>query len=208
MNGVLEALRPRLFYQPLLLALVAVAAGAALTLSNDLTREPIAAAEARDKRQMLAQVLPAELADNDLLADTLVIADGPRKRPLTVHLARRDGRVTAAVFELAGRGYAGDIVLLIAVDRDGVLQGVRVLRHQETPGLGDKIEVAKHPWIESFRGKSLAIPERAGWAVKKDGGVFDAFAGATITPRAVVGTVHTGLQFFAAHRDEILGEKP
>ncbi|CAM5584828.1 Ion-translocating oxidoreductase complex subunit G OS=Stutzerimonas stutzeri OX=316 GN=rnfG PE=3 SV=1 [Stutzerimonas stutzeri] len=87
---------------------------------------------------------------------------------------------------------------------DGRLAGVRVLSHRETPGLGDKIELAKSDWIHAFAGKSLSDPDEAGWAVKKDRGDFDQFAGATITPRAVVGAVHRALQYFDAHKSELL----
>jgi electron transport complex protein RnfG len=84
---------------------------------------------------------------------------------------------------------------------------VRVLKHSETPGLGDKIEVKKDPWVKSFDGKSLADPTPDKWAVKKDGGIFDQFAGATITPRAVVKAVKGGMDFYAEHRKEILGDQ-
>jgi Na+-translocating ferredoxin:NAD+ oxidoreductase subunit G len=82
---------------------------------------------------------------------------------------------------------------------------VRVLKHAETPGLGDKIEVKKDNWIKSFDGKSLGDPAPEKWGVKKDSGIFDQFAGATITPRAVVKAVKGGLEFFAAHKSEITG---
>lgn len=204
MSGRLEALRPSIAYQPLLLTAVVVLAGTALFMAQRVTREPIAKAEADDKRQLLAQVIPAGLADNDLLADVLSV-EGPRGKPVRVHLARREGKVVAGAFETVGRGYGGDIVLLMAVDGQGKVLGVRVLRHQETPGLGDKIEIGKSPWIESFKGRSVAS---SGWAVKKDGGEFDAFAGATITPRAVVKAVYEGMQFFESRRADILGAKP
>ena len=180
----LEQVREKLPYQPVLLGLVALVAGAALTFSHDATKDRIAAAEIRDMQMTLSQVLPAGLADNDLLADVIEL-DGPggmRK----VHLAKRGGAVVGAVFGVAERGYSGEIGLLMAVDRDGVVLGVRVLKHTETPGLGDKIEVARHPWIKGFDGKSLGNPPAGKWAVKKDGGIYDAFAGATVTPRAVV----------------------
>ena len=125
---------------------------------------------------------------------------------LTVHRARKGGALRAVLYEMSGNGYGGRIVLLMAVDVDGRVVGVRVTKHTETPGLGDKIEVARNDWIRSFDGKSLQQPEPARWAVKKDGGVFDQFAGATITPRAVVGTVRKGLEFFAAHRAELIGD--
>ena len=93
----------------------------------------------------------------------------------------------------------------MGIAADGKLLGVRVLAHKETPGLGDKIEVKKDPWVKSFDGKSLADPTSDKWAVKKDGGIFDQFAGATITPRAVVKAVKGGLDFYTEHRKKILG---
>ena len=93
--------------------------------------------------------------------------------------------------------------MLIGIQIDGRLAGVRVLNHRETPGLGDKIELAKSPWIQSFVGRSLQAPDEAGWAVKKDRGEFDQFAGATITPRAVVKAVHKALQYFDAHKQQL-----
>ncbi|MBI2306913.1 MAG: RnfABCDGE type electron transport complex subunit G [Rhodocyclales bacterium] len=200
----LEQLRGRLGYQPLLLGAMALCASAALAWAADATRAAIAAAEARDLRASLAEVLPGGFADNDFLRDTI---DLPRAgRTVTVYRARRNGRVEGAVFKVAERGYAADIQLLIGVDRDGRTLGVRVLKHAETPGLGDKIEVAKSAWIRAFDGRSLGDPPPGKWAVRKDGGDFDQFAGATITPRAVVRSVRGGLEFFAAHRAEILGE--
>jgi Na+-translocating ferredoxin:NAD+ oxidoreductase subunit G len=204
--------RNRLAYQPLSLGLVALAASAALVIANQLTQPWIAAAEQRDLQTMLTDVLPAGHADNDLAADTLLLT-GPDGKPLTLYRARKQGQVVGALFQTSSRGYAADIVVLIAVDTQGSLLGVRVIRHQETPGLGDKIEATKSDWIRSFDGHSLGTPAKEKWAVKKDGGVFDQFAGATITPRAVVKAVHSGLQFYSAHRTEILtaertGEKP
>jgi electron transport complex protein RnfG len=196
--------RERLAYQPLSLGAVALATSAALVIADDLTRPLIAAAEQRDLQASLSQVLPAGHAANDMLGDTLSLpgADGA---PVTVYRSRRaDGRVNAAVFRVAGRGYAGEIGVLLGVDVDGAVLGARVVRHQETPGLGDKIEAAKSKWIDGFKARSLAAPAPERWAVKKDGGDFDQFAGATITPRAVVKAVKGGLEFYAANRERIL----
>ena len=192
--------RDRLSYQGISLGMVALVTSAALVIANGLTREPIAQAEARDLQASLSQVLPDGFADNDMLKDTLEI------NQVTVYRARKAGAVTGAVFRMANRGYAGDIVVLMGVDAKGVLTGARVLKHQETPGLGDKIETAKTDWINGFAGESLENPPPEKWAVKKDGGIFDQFAGATITPRAVVKSVKQGLDFFAAHRKEIVGD--
>lgn len=199
----LAEIREKLGYQPVLLGVIALVASAVLASADHSTRAPIAAAEARDLQNSLAQVLPAQFMDNDLLNDVLALQrdDGSTVK---IYRARKAGQVVGAVFQVAERGYAAEIQLLMAVDRDGKVLGVRVLKHSETPGLGDKIEIAKGQWIDSFRDKSLSNPEPARWGVKKDGGVFDQFAGATITPRAVVKAVKGGLDFFTAHRQAIV----
>lgn len=198
----LEQLKENTLYQPLLLGVVALLASASLAWAASATREAISAAEAKDLRDSLAQVLPDNFADNDLLADSAQVeVEGGKS--LTVYRARQGESTKGAVFKVSGKGYGGEIAILMAVDRDGKTLGVRVLKHTETPGLGDKIEASKADWIKSFDGKSL---ETARWAVKKDGGDFDQFAGATITPRAVVNAVKGGLETFASHKLAILGE--
>lgn len=202
----IETLHGRLGYQTALLGGVALISSVLLGLAAMLTGPHIEAAMAEDLKKSLVQVLPGT-HDNDLLADTVSVlgADG---RPVTVYRARREGRVEAVVFQVVGQGYGGAIVCLMGVDREGVIQGVRVLRHAETPGLGDKIEATKADWIHAFFGRSLTNPAPAGWAVKKDGGQFDQFAGATITPRAVVRAVKGGLELFARERARMLDELP
>ena len=195
--------RSRLSYQPLSLGIVALLTSASLVLANQMTQPRILAAEERDLQTTLNDVLPAGYADNELLKDTVQIA-GKDGKLLTIYRARKSGMINGAVFQTSARGYAGEIVVLIGVDAQGTMLGARVIRHQETPGLGDKIEAAKSRWIRDFEGKSLDSPAAEKWAVKKDGGVFDQFAGATITPRAVVKAVKQGMEFFAAHRTEIL----
>jgi electron transport complex protein RnfG len=128
-----------------------------------------------------------------------------KDKPLTIYRARLGSALKGVVFQVSERGYSGEILVLMAVDVDGKMLGARVLKHTETPGLGDKIEIAKDKWILSFNGKSLGEPPADKWGVKKDGGVFDQFAGATITPRAVVKAVKGGMLFFSEHKAEILG---
>lgn len=203
--STLALFRDKLAYQGISLGVVAMLASSALVFGNRLTHEAIAKAEARDLANSLAQVLPEGSSDGDagdLLSDTKKVGAG--ETAVTVHRARKAGAVTGAVFRMTERGYAGDIVVLMGVDADGRLLGVRVVKHAETPGLGDKIEAAKAKWIFGFDGKSLGDPPPGRWAVKKDSGDFDQFAGATITPRAVVKAVKRGLEFYAAHREEIL----
>ncbi|MBI2277211.1 MAG: electron transport complex subunit RsxG [Dechloromonas sp.] len=198
-----DSFREKIGYQPVLLGTVALLASGALALASSATSEAIAAAEAKDLRDSLSEVLPQGMADNDFLKDTVEVQkDG---KAVTIYRARQGETVKAALFKVAERGYAGDIQVLMAVDLEGRTLGVRVLKHAETPGLGDKIEVKKDAWIKSFDGKSLGEPTPEKWGVKKDNGIFDQFAGATITPRAVVKAVKGGLEFFAAHKSEITG---
>jgi electron transport complex protein RnfG len=199
----LDAIRDKLAYQPLLLGVVALLASGALAVVSGATGPAIAAAEAKDLRDSLSEVLPAGLADNDFLKDTVDLQkDG---KTVTIYRARHGSEMKAVLFKVAERGYAGDIQVLMAVDMDGRTLGVRILKHSETPGLGDKIEVKKDDWVLDFNGKSLGEPAPEKWGVRKDNGVFDQFAGATITPRAVVKAVKGGLEFFAAHRADITG---
>lgn len=199
----LEELRGKLGYQGLLVAAAGLVTSGALALASKVTGPEIEAAAARDLQQSLAQVLPGE-HDNDITKDTLVL-NGPEGE-VTVYRAREKGKVEAVVFQTIGRGYAGNIVCVMGVDRNGKILGVRVIKHAETPGLGDKIEPAKDDWIHDFENKTLDTPPPEKWAVKKDGGVFDQFAGATITPRGVVKAVKAGLEFFAEEKARMLDE--
>src|SRR5690606_16997828 len=125
--------------------------------------------------------------------------------PATAWRARQQGQVVVVILPAVTMdGYSGRIDLLVGIRANGELAGVRVTHHRETPGLGDKLEVGKSQWIFSFEGKSLSMPAPEGWAVRKDGGEFDQFVGATITPRAVVRAVRNALLYFQQHRDELL----
>lgn len=198
----IESLRRKLSYQGILLGGTVLVTSAALALASRATTPAIDAAAAADLKQSLIQVLPGRY-DNDLLQDTLELP-GPEGAPVKVYRARHGQQVVAVVFQVSGRGYAGPIVCIMGVDRDGKVLGVRVLKHAETPGLGDKIEPAKDDWIHGFAHKFLGDPPAERFAVKKDGGVFDQFAGATITPRAVVAAVKGGLVFFQQEKARLL----
>jgi electron transport complex protein RnfG len=200
----LDELRGKLVYQGILLGAVTLATGAALALADRATQPDIKSAQARDMQQSLAQVLPGQY-DNDLLKDTLKLP-GPGGE-LTVYRARRAGKVEAVVFQVEAQGYAGPVVSMMGVDRNGQVLGVRVIRHKETPGLGDKVEPAKSDWIHAFEHKFFGAPPEDKWAVKKDGGVFDQFSGATITPRAVVKSVKGGLEFFRKEKARLLDDE-
>ncbi|WPL16028.1 Nitrogen fixation protein RnfG [Thiorhodovibrio winogradskyi] len=194
--------RQRIGYQAGLLGGFAMVAAALLTMGDIATREAIAERRAEDLLASLEQVIPPATHDNDLLATTLEL-NGPDDAPLTVYRALQGLEVQAVAFRVAEPGYAGPIALMLGLDAKGRILGARVLAHTETPGLGDKIEVARDDWILGFDGLSLDDPPPQRWAVKKDGGDFDQFSGATITPRAVVKAIRGGLEWFAANRDAL-----
>lgn len=183
----------------ILLALFATAGTALVAVTNNLTADKIAANEREALLQSLTALVPAETIDNDIVTDTRVVSD---KQLLggdqtLVYLGRKQGKPVAAVFtSMVPNGYSGPIKLLVAVKVDGTLGGVRVVSHKETPGLGDKVEENRSDWIFSFKGKSLTNPDLSGWKVKKDGGEFDQFTGATITPRAIVNGVKNTLLYY------------
>lgn len=156
------------------------------------------------------QVLPVDLYDNDPLIDTKTISNPDAldllgaEKPVTFYRARKNKQPAGLIFSVtAPNGYSGPITLLIGVLSDGRVSGVRVLKHKETPGLGDKIELNKNPWILEFNGRSVREDNDPRWAVKKDGGDFDQFTGATITPRAVVGAVKKALMFINGHGESL-----
>lgn len=186
------------------LALFTGLATFALMWSTEATSGPIQAERARDFNQLLSQVIPDDLHTNSLLEDTVErVIEG---KPVPFTFARKEGEITAIAFRVSSDGYSGAINMLVAVDPNGVILGVRVTSHTETPGLGDKIEVQKGDWIHKFDGKSLKNPALERWGVTKDGGDFDALTGATITPRAVVKGVKEGLQMFEKERATLLSQ--
>lgn len=177
-------------------------AAALLAGGNLLTADEIKQRAAEDLQASLSQVIPPGIHDNSLLADAITIPTAGGD--VTVYRAVKDSAVTGVAYEVAGAGYAGAVRLILGIDSGGRILGVRTVKHNETPGLGDKIETSKSDWITRFTGLSLGQPPEDQWKVKKDGGRFDQFSGATITPRAVVAAIRDGLAFFATHKDRLL----
>lgn len=203
MNLFDTTMRKRIPYQGALLGVTALLASATLAFAYLLTGPLIEQQSAADLTASLKAAIPGIDYDNDLLTDQVIINAGVGSTTTIVYRARLNGEVMAVVYQVIGKGYAGDITAVMGLDRDGHITAVRVVSHRETPGLGDKIEQAKSPWITSFIGKGLDHPDAKGWHVRKDGGEFDQFSGATITPRALVTAVKGGLDLYAAHREEI-----
>ena len=168
-----------------------------VSLTQDTTQEKIQ----YNEEQLLIKRL-AELVsnyDNDILKekyDQVLMLHGI-KQTIGIYPAKRNGQTFAYLVEHTyPNGYNGSIRLLTGISIDETLLGVRVVAHKETPGLGDKIETRKSDWIKQFTGLSLSNPTQDNWKVKRDGGVFEAFTGATITPRAIVTASYQVLELF------------
>jgi len=191
----------------MLLALFALVGAGSMSVVNWHSKPFIAENERIVLLRTLNAIIPPGLYDNDILSDTIMMSDQKMlgfKEPTIVYRARTGGKPVAAAMKIvAPKGYSGPIVLLIGINFSGQVIGVRVIKHRETPGLGDGIEIQRSNWIESFNGKSRQNPEDAGWKVKRDGGEFDEFTGATITPRAIVSAVHKALAFFEQNKSAI-----
>lgn len=204
----------------LILLIFVVSFTALLAGAYQWTRPAIIASANEEKTKLISEVLPRNRYDNEPLTDTLTLpatAELGLADASIVYRARKSNQPAALVLEsIAPDGYSGKIRLLIAINADGTVSGVRVIAHKETPGLGDYIEPRKDkkrakPWITQFEGRSLTEPPPRGWKVKKDGGEFDANAGATVTPRAIVKAVRKTLDYVATHREQLYapaGSKP
>ncbi|HED4427670.1 TPA: electron transport complex subunit RsxG [Pasteurella multocida] len=179
-------------YYAILLALIALICTALSTGIYLLTKSKIEDEINKQRQALLLEVVPQAYFDNTL-SENCQRPNSEKLRAQRIDrlcIATKNNQKTAYAFEtVAPDGYAGRIRLLVGITPTGTILGVRVLEHQETPGLGDKIETRISDWILSFSQQQLRSDNLADWAVKKDGGKFDQFAGATITPRAVVNQV-------------------
>ena len=193
-----------------LLGIFAIAGTGMVAYTYDNTADRIADNEREALLKSLHAIVPPSLHDNDLPSDTIQVTSKEllgTSKPVTVYRARKDGRPVAAILTpVAPDGYNGAIKLLVAISYQGNIFGIRVISHQETPGLGDTIDTDKSDWVNEFQDHSLKNPGELGWHVKRDGGDFDQFTGATITPRAVVKAVYNSLQYFKDHRDALFAD--
>lgn len=203
-NGLIQSI----FRNSLGLGLFAVFTVGLISVTWIMTQERIETQVRAYEAKALMEILPADTHDNTLV-DSKIRLEPSRllssQDQREAYIALDDGEVSAVILPVtAPDGYSGRIELLVGINRNGTLAGVRAITHKETPGLGDKINTNVTDWILGFAGKSLTTPAKEDWGVKKDGGAFDQFTGATITPRAVVAAVYRALQYFEANRNLLL----
>ena len=191
----------------IILLLFAVIGTALVVTTFDNTRDRIAANERATLLRKLHQLIPPEAHDNILLEDTITVRNKSllgTAREVTVYRARKAGQPVALVITpVAPDGYSGTIKWLVGIRADGTLNGVRVVAHRETPGLGDAIDETRSNWIHLFDNKSLDNPTLNRWKVRTDGGDFDQLTGATITPRAIVKAVRQTLLYYRDNQDAL-----
>lgn len=190
-----------------LLWLFSVVGTALVSFTQQETKQQIADNEKKVLLRNLYALLPADQLDNDIAQDTITLPPslllGTEKESIA-YRARKESQPVAVIFNaIAPDGYNGNIYLLIGVYENGNLAGVRAVKHNETPGLGDAIEIRKSDWVLGFNGKSLQNPTVDKWKVKRDGGDFDQITGATITPRAIVKAVKNTLDYYQQHRETL-----
>jgi len=192
----------------LILSLFAIIGTALVGITYESTADKISDNERRALLRKLNQILPTDLYDNDLLNSNFNIEADQRlgqDKTSIVYVAKKQEKLSAMIFSvIAPKGYSGEIRMLVGINMDGTLAGVRIVSHKETPGLGDAIEIERNNWVLGFNGKSLEDPNERDWKVKRDGGEFDQFTGATITPRAVVQAVHLCLVYFDRHKKDLI----
>ena len=174
----------------------------------ETTSPIIQKSEAEAKRKLLLELVSNEVYDNDIEKDFIEIQPNillKNKKPTQLYLVKKNNMNKAVILEVrAPDGYSGDIFLLVAINKNAEIINTRVIKHQETPGLGDYIDKEKTNWIDIFQSKSFKTTQEKKWAVKKDQGEFDYMTGATITPRAVIKALYNALKYFEENK-KILG---
>ena len=205
----MQALTKSMSRSAIVLSLFAIIATAMVAYTNNATKQRVEEAKRAYTLRKLNELIPADMHDNALDQDKLMVQDVllDKNGEVPVYRVQKDGQISAVIIScVAPDGYSGRITLLVAVRRDGSLAGVRVTEHKETPGLGDAIDTSKSDWIHIFDNKSLLAPPETHWRVQRDGGEFDQITSATITSRAVVKATRNALRYFERNKKILLGQ--
>ncbi|MGB5449355.1 MAG: electron transport complex subunit RsxG [Woeseiaceae bacterium] len=199
-----------LFRSGITLAVIAAVCTALVALTYRVTAEQIVANEQAWLERSLQPALTGLFYTSGVTESKIIIPpphELPGSEAAIIYRVYAYSDPVAALFVVSARdGYAGPIRVLVGIDTMGVVTGVDVLEHRETPGLGDRVESSKSDWVKQFNGHSLLDPEPTGWAIKGDGGQFDQLTGASVTPRAIIKAIKETLLYFDAHSEEIFAE--
>ena len=198
---------PSVIKNGLTLALIAAVCSGLVAATYSLTHDRIEDNRRAYLEQQLKPALADVFFDGDVTESAVVLKaphDLPGNDDAVIYRVYAAGEPVAALFIVTARnGYSGPIRLLLGVDMNGVVTGLRILEHRETPGLGDKIDEDKSDWVNQFPGRSLGDPPIDGWQIRNDGGDFDQLTGATVTPRAVIQAVRETLVYFAENSEQV-----
>lgn len=190
-----------------LLGLFAVITTGLIAVTHFSTKSRIETQQAHKLKSLINEVFPQDRHDNAILDDCIQLSSpllGSTEAQTIYRAKRQDEPVGFVVTTIAPNGYSGQIKMIVGITLDLEILGTRVIEHKETPGLGDKIDLAVSDWILSFSNKTFSDDNARQWQVKKDGGQFDQFTGATITPRAVVGSVANTARFVHDNMSQLL----
>lgn len=194
----------------LILGLFAFISTILIAITHHVTKDKISIEIEKAMARRLDQLIDAREYDNDVYNDCVILEpteSGSLAISKIYRMRKQNNNYAIFIAATANDGYAGNIHLIIGVYENGVIAGVRVTEHQETPGLGDKIEIEKSDWIKQFNNLSLDNLNEKSWAVNKDGGKFDALTGATITPRAIIKTIHNTLIYFKNNKIQLFSAR-
>jgi electron transport complex protein RnfG len=189
------------------LAAIAAVCTLLVAATYRVTAERIAANEQAWLERSLEPALSGVFFDGSV-TDYKVELEPPHDLPGTdtaiIYRVFSEDEPAAALFAVTARdGYSGPIRILVGVEMDGTISGVRIVEHRETPGLGDRIHQSRSDWVHQFDGRSLTDPVEARWLLEVDGGEFDQITGASVTPRAIIKAVRDTLLYFDENRDEL-----
>lgn len=194
------------------LAVIAAICTALVAVTYQSTEERIAANEKAWLERSLQPALSGLFYDSGVTESRIILPpphDLPGSEAAVIYRVYAKSEPVAALFVVTPRdGYAGPIRILVGVETTGMVTGVHVLEHRETPGLGDRVESGKSDWVKQFNGRSLHDPDPAGWQIKGDGGQFDQLTGASVTPRAIIKAIKETLLYFDLHREDIFANPP
>lgn len=198
---------PSVLKSSLTLALIAAVCTALVAVTYAVTQERIAANEKAFVESSLRPALSGVVFDSDISGSRVILESPhglPGREDAVIYRVFSGDVPAAALFAVTAEdGYSGPIRVLVGIDVQGVISGVRILRHRETPGLGDEIESRKSDWVLQFAGRSLEDPALDGWQIRRDGGQFDQLTGASVTPRAVIGAIRETLIYFNANQQQV-----